>query len=138
MLSRRRSPEDDKLVALRQHRALNPKPQAVRDPAFISGNPFFDSRDLVQVKYEMAGLPGLVRERPGPRRAHKLSEEVVDFLEQELSEEPAPKMSQLVELLRERYRLSVHVRSVERALARRRKKGLAMQMSLPPARTRRS
>jgi len=172
MLSRRRNPEDDKLVALRHHRALNPKPQVVRDPAFISGNPFFDFRDLVQVKYEMlrrvreegqpasqaaasfglsrpsfyaaqtrfeqAGLPGLVRERPGPRRAHKLSEEVVDFLEQALSEEPAPKMSRLVELLRERYRLSVHVRSVERALARRRKKGLAMQMSQPPERTRRS
>ncbi len=32
---------------------LKPKPQAVRDPAFISGNPFFDSCDLVQVKYEM-------------------------------------------------------------------------------------
>jgi hypothetical protein len=79
-----------------------------------------------------------VRERPGPRRAHKLSEEVVDFLEQALSEEPAPKMSQLVELLRERYRLSVHVRSVERALARRRKKGLSMQMSQPPEKTRRS
>lgn len=172
MLSRRPSPEDDKLVALRHHRALNPKPQAVRDPAFISGNPFFDSRDLVQVKYEMlrrvreegqpasqaaatfgfsrpslyaaqtqfekAGLPGLVRERPGPRRAHKLSEEVVDFLEQALSEEPAPKMSQLVELLRERYRLSVHPRSIERALERRRKKGLAMQMPQAAARTRRS
>jgi hypothetical protein len=25
----------------------------VADPAFNSGNPFFDARDLVQVKYEM-------------------------------------------------------------------------------------
>ena len=39
--------------ALRRHHALNPRPQAVTDAAFTSGNPFFDARDLVQVKYEM-------------------------------------------------------------------------------------
>jgi hypothetical protein len=44
---------DDKLAALRLHHALNPRAQSVRDPAFTSGHPFFDARDLVQVKYEM-------------------------------------------------------------------------------------
>ena len=112
-----------KRAALRRHHALNPRPQAVRDPAFSGGNPFFDPQDLVQVKYEMlrrvreegervtrasaafgfsrpsfyqaqatfreAGLPGLLPERPGPRRAHKLSEPVLRLLEQALSEEPA-------------------------------------------------
>jgi transposase len=44
---------DEKLVALQAARALNAHPQAVVDPAFTSGDPFFDARDLVQVKYEM-------------------------------------------------------------------------------------
>jgi transposase len=44
---------DAKLAALRAARALNPRPTAVVDPAFTRGDPFFDARDLVQVKYEM-------------------------------------------------------------------------------------
>lgn len=44
---------DDKVAALRTARALNPRPEAVADPAFTGGGPFFDARDLVQVKYEM-------------------------------------------------------------------------------------
>lgn len=166
----RRSQEDSKVAALRDHRALNPKPDAVRDPAFVSGNAFFDARDMVQVKYEMlrrvrqegqqatqaassfgfsrpsfyatrkqfeaAGLPGLIRERPGPRRAHKLSEEVVDFLLEALLREPAPKMSQLVEMVHERFGLTVHTRSVERALERRRKKGAVMKPPTVPVRRR--
>jgi hypothetical protein len=44
---------DEKGAALRAARALNPRPEAVADPAFTGGDPFFDARDLVQVKYEM-------------------------------------------------------------------------------------
>lgn len=44
---------DDKEAALRAARALHPHPEAVTDPAFAGGRPFFDARDLVQVKYEM-------------------------------------------------------------------------------------
>ena len=44
---------DGKLAALRRHHAQHPRPDAVRDSAFTSGNPFFDRRDLVQVRYEM-------------------------------------------------------------------------------------
>src|SRR3990172_8983147 len=43
---------DPKLVALRQHGCLNPRPQRVADQPFTSSD-FFDARDLVQVKYEM-------------------------------------------------------------------------------------
>ena len=44
---------DEKLAALRAAHALNPAPETVRDDAFTSGDPFFDPRDIVQVKYEM-------------------------------------------------------------------------------------
>lgn len=46
-------PRDDKEAALRAARALNPRPESVTDPAFIGAPPFFDARDLLQVKYEM-------------------------------------------------------------------------------------
>lgn len=154
-------PADDpanKAAALRRHHALNPRPQAVRDPVFAAGNPFFDASDLVQVKYEMlrrvrqegqqvsqasaafglsrpsfyearaafaaAGLPGLVPQRPGPRRAHKLSDPVVDALELALAEDPALSSNALAGMVEERFGLRVHPRSVERALGRRRKGGL--------------
>jgi transposase len=44
---------DDKLRALRSSQTLHPHPDRVRDPLFTSGSPFFDPRDLLQVKYEL-------------------------------------------------------------------------------------
>ena len=44
---------DEKLTFLRQSHTLHPHPEKVRDPLFTSGSPFFDPRDLVQVKYEL-------------------------------------------------------------------------------------
>ena len=41
-----------KAEALRRQGALHPHPDTVRDEAFRQGE-FFDSRDLVQVRYEM-------------------------------------------------------------------------------------
>jgi hypothetical protein len=43
---------DPKSEALSQDGVLNPTPEAVRDDLF-TGNPFFDAKDLVQVRYEM-------------------------------------------------------------------------------------
>src|SRR5947208_14023331 len=43
---------DPKSEALAQDGVLNRHPDAVRDALFAS-NPFFDARDLVQVRYEM-------------------------------------------------------------------------------------
>ena len=144
---------DGKLAALRRHHAQHAHPDAVRDPAFTSGNPFFDPHDLVQVRYEMlrrvreegrsvtgtavafgvsrpafyaasasfeqAGLPGLVPERPGPRRAHKLSGTVVDALAASLAADPSLNSAALARIAEERFGIVVHRRSVERALVRR-------------------
>src|SRR6516162_6384173 len=43
---------DRKHLALRQQGALNPHPEQVTDELFFT-NEFFDTRDLLQVKYEM-------------------------------------------------------------------------------------
>lgn len=44
--------QDSKSAALARDGALNPHPEVVRD-ALFTGNPFFDPKDLVQVRYEM-------------------------------------------------------------------------------------
>ena len=75
-----------------------------------------------QQALDSGGLPALVPRKPGPRRAHKLSEEVMDFLEQSLLEEPTLGSAALVQLVRGQFGISVHRRSVERALQRRKKK----------------
>ncbi len=46
-------PLDGKVHSLRTQRALHPHPERVTDPLFHGDNPFFDARDVVQVKYEM-------------------------------------------------------------------------------------
>jgi transposase len=73
-------------------------------------------------RFESQGLPGLLAKRPGPKAAHKLSEEVVDFVDAILEREPQTSTGELVQRIAERFGLHVHPRSVERALARRRKK----------------
>ena len=61
----RGSSEDPKVAALRESRCLNPHPEQVTDPAFLTEE-FFDARDAVQVKYEM-GAPRHARRRAGHR-----------------------------------------------------------------------
>jgi transposase len=150
-------PPDPKAQALHERGCLNPEADRVTDGLFRS-NPFFDARDLVQVKYEMlrrvrmdgqpisqsaaafgfsrpsfylaqkalerGGLAALVPRKPGPRAPHKLSDEVVDFLEQVLSKDESLRAGDLARQVRERFGRSVHPRSIERALARREKKRL--------------
>lgn len=67
---------------------------------------------------ESEGLAGLVPERPGPRRAHKLTDEVVAFAEEQLAADPTLRPRDLTVAIEDRFAISVHPRSVERALAR--------------------
>ena len=77
-----------------------------------------------QAAYEQGGLSALLPGKPGPRGAHKLSEEVVAALCEVLEEEPELNAGALASLVEERFGVSVHPRSVERALARQEKKRL--------------
>ena len=67
---------------------------------------------------DAGGLAGLVPARPGPRRAHKLTDEVLTFARERLTADPALRSADLVELIAERFGVRVHRRSIERALAR--------------------
>ncbi len=134
-------------ASLAASRTLNPHPEAVTDPGFTAGA-FFDPADLAQVKYEMVraveagalgagaaasafgmarlaehGLPGLIPARPGPKGGHKLTAAVLDFLEQQAAADPAPSSAQLAAAVFDQFGVTVHKRSVERALASRRAAG---------------
>jgi transposase len=69
---------------------------------------------------EEGGLPALVPAKPGPRRAHKLTDEVLEHAEALLAGDPSLRPADLVEPLADRFGVRVHPRSIERALARRR------------------
>jgi len=75
-----------------------------------------------QAALEREGLAGLVPKKKGPRRAHKLKPEVMAFLQQQLVQEPGLRSAELGTRLQERFQLQVHPRSIERALARAKKK----------------
>jgi transposase len=75
-----------------------------------------------QAAFEQEGLVGLVPRKRGPRGAHKLTEEVLAAVEQMRQAEPELGSQELVERLEQRLGLEVHPRSLERALARRKKK----------------
>ncbi|MFH1314521.1 MAG: helix-turn-helix domain containing protein [Candidatus Eisenbacteria bacterium] len=69
------------------------------------------------------GLAGLFPRRRGPQRAHKLTDGVLDYVEEMLGEEPSLGARALADRVESRFGITVHPRSIERALARRQKKG---------------
>jgi transposase len=75
-----------------------------------------------QGAFEKSGLVGLIPQRRGPRRAHKLTAEVVEFLRAAKKDDPTLSAAALRDRLWSERRLRVHRRSIERALTRGQKK----------------
>jgi len=73
--------------------------------------------------FQKEGLPGLLPRRRGPKAANKLTEAVLEFIDQQRAADSTLRSPQLAALLRKHLHLTVHPRSIERALARRAKKG---------------
>ena len=67
---------------------------------------------------ESSGLQGLVPARPGPRGAHKLTDEICAWAEEQLAADPALRPAQLTGPVEEEFGVRAHPRSIERALAR--------------------
>ena len=139
-----------KARALREEGTLNPAPEKVHDPKFRDSE-FFDSRDIVQVKYEMlrrvsvenapvahateeygvsrptyyqtkasfnqAGIAGLVPKKRGPRGPHKLQGAVLAFIQKQLVAGEPIRARELAKLIRQKFDLEVHPRTIERAVA---------------------
>ena len=76
-----------------------------------------------QSAFRQHGLQGLIHKRPGPQGPHKLSVAVMEYVDQQLAEDDSLRSRDLAERVRKKFGFSIHPRSIERALARRRKKG---------------
>ncbi len=145
---------ETKLDRLRQIGALNTQATRVR-ASWFQASAFFDSNDLVQVKYEMLrhvrqdgatkadaaslfgvsrptyyqaeaafereGLGGLLPQPRGPKSAHKLTAEVMTLIEQHYHGGPVQART-LARLVQSQLGVSVHPRSIERAIARKKKR----------------
>jgi transposase len=77
-----------------------------------------------QFAFEEGGLAGLVPLKRGPKKAHKLTPEIIDFLQGERQRDPSLRTLQLAALVEERFHVAVHPRTIERGLARSQKKRL--------------
>ena len=144
-----------KQETLKKRRCLNPKPKQVKDELFEKYS-FFDSNDLIQVKYEMIrrvntngwsikkaaktfgfsrpsfykakkafeekGITGLIPEKTGPKEPHKLSGEVIKYLEKLQCQTPKLKAQTLTDRIKEKFEVKIDTRSIYRALEKLKKK----------------
>ena len=74
--------------------------------------------------FKAEGLAGLLPQKRGPQQAHKLSEEILAFVDQLRAGDGSLSTTQVLKRIHQRFDLIVHRRSLERALSRRKKKRL--------------
>ena len=75
-----------------------------------------------QAAFQQGGLPALMPQKRGPKDAHKLTGDVLAFVRRARQDDPSLRPADLVSLVKDRYGVTVHPRSLERALSRRQKK----------------
>jgi len=75
-----------------------------------------------QSQFKQGGVTGLVKKRPGPKSAHKLTDDILAFIEEKVKEGKPLRARQLAPLIKEKFGKDVHPRSIERAVMRRKKK----------------
>jgi transposase len=108
-----------KYEMLRRHR-VDDRPVTEVAAAFgVSRQAFY----AAETSFTTAGLPGLLPRPRGPKRAHKCTDEILDFVEQQRAEAPALPAAAIAQAVRQRFDIAIHPRSLFRALARRKKNG---------------
>ena len=95
----------------RAHKEDTPISQAAA--AFGLSRPSFYK---AQQDFTAAGLAGLIARKRGPKQRHKLNREVMAFVSQTQEREPSLQAGALVQRIQQKFGLSVHRRSLERAL----------------------
>lgn len=113
-----------KYEMLRRHRVDGRPVSEVARNFYLSRQAFYDTKGA----FEADGLCALLPRRPGPKGAHKCSDEILDFAEQLGPEQR--RGAEIAEAVRERFGVTIHPRSLKRALARRKKKHLARRQSV--------
>lgn len=75
-----------------------------------------------EAAYARDGLAGLLPRRRGPKGAHKLDGQMLAFIETYLTEHGPTGARRLAEVIQTEFGLTIHPRSIERALARKKKR----------------
>jgi transposase len=101
---------------LRRHRIEGKAVSEVAHWFGVSRQAFY----VTEANFRTRGLPGLLPRQRGPRRAHKCTDQILDFVEQ--WRETADGQQSVVEAVRRRFGVTLNPRSIERALKRRKKK----------------
>ena len=75
-----------------------------------------------QSAFQQDGVFGLFPHKRGPQGGHKLTSEVMEFILQQRSENPALTPEQLAQAVQKRFRVQVHPRSIQRRLAEKKRR----------------
>ncbi len=70
-----------------------------------------------KASFDKAGIAGLVPQKRGPRGPHKLRGQVLAFVQQQLVAGKPVRARELAELVRQKFDLNIHPRTIERAVA---------------------
>ena len=71
--------------------------------------------------FNKCGLQGLVPQKRGPKKAHKLNDEVLKFIHGQMLENPSIRISELKITIEKKFGLSLHTRTIERALVKKKR-----------------
>jgi len=69
-----------------------------------------------QSAFQQGCLPALMPHKRGPKQAHKLTADVLAFIRQVRQQEPSLRPADLARRVQDQHGITVHPRSVERAL----------------------
>lgn len=76
-----------------------------------------------QIQFQQQGLEGLLPHKRGPKAAHKLTEEILQYFQEQMAAEPVIKAEELARRARQRYGVRLHPRTIQKALKARAKRG---------------
>ena len=76
-----------------------------------------------QTQFQQQGLAGLLPHKRGPKAAHKLTGELLEYLQEQALAEPGVKAAELAQRVRRRYAVQLHPRTIQKALQSRVKRG---------------
>jgi transposase len=99
---------------LRRHRVDGLSVVAAAEAFGVSRPTFYQA----QTEFTKAGLPGLLPKHRGPKHGHKLSEDMIDHVLEIKRSQPELTTAECLRMIKERFGITVHRRSLERALER--------------------
>lgn len=78
----------------------------------LSRPTFYQAKEAL----DREGFLGLAPKKTGPKRRHKLNDEILNFIKGEIKLDEDISMQRLADKVREKYSIDIHPRSIERAL----------------------